>query len=288
VNIVRFVLESVRRYSTIDGYDRGLALATQAFVAVVPLLVLIEAWRPSDRSNGAWLTDWLGLDAETAGAVHALFARPPEPTESVTLIGLGVLVVSVLGFARTLQRTFEAAWELPRSGFRGYWPGLLGSAAFVGEVIGLAVLAHLLEPLPVSAVVIMVLWAAAGALAWWPVQRLLVGGRVPWRDLAPGAALTGLGQTVAMSLSWLYLKPALTAQAKRYGEIGVAATFVTALIALGVLMVVGAVLGPVLVDRRLARQVALVDAAMASCSPGPDDADGTSGGESPAAGSERV
>lgn len=285
MKIVHFVGESIRRYSAIDGYDRGLALATQAFVAVVPLLVLIEGRQPAGRSNGSWLVDWLGLDEDTANAVRALFAHPSEPTNSVTLIGLAILVVSVLGFARTLQRTFEAAWELPRSGFRGYWPGLLGSAAFVGEVIGLALLAHVLEPLPISTVLITVLWAAVGALAWWPVQRLLVGGRVAWRDLVPGAALTGLAQASAMSLSWLYLKPALTSQARRYGEIGVAATLVTVLIALGVLLVAGAVLGPVLAGRRLVRQDTPVEpsSGLAASSPGstPGNASDPSLGEPP-------
>jgi hypothetical protein len=55
-----------------------------------------------------------------------------------------------------------------------------------------------------------------------------------------------------MSLSWRYRKPALTPQARHYGEIGVAAAIVTALMALGVLLVVGAVLGPCLARRPLA------------------------------------
>jgi membrane protein len=276
VNVIAFVRESARRYTAIDGYDRGLALAAQAFVAVVPMLVVIATWGPSDGSNGTWLIDRLDLDEQTADAVRALLARPPGPTDSVTLLGLAVLIISVLGFARTLQRTFEAAWELPRSGFRGYWPGFLGSAAFVGEVIGLVVLARLLGPLQVATVVIATLWAAVGALAWWPVQRLLVGGRVPWRDLAPGAAVTGIGQAAVMSLASLYLNPALSAQAKRYGEIGVAATFVTGLIALGVLMVVGAVLGPIVAGDSLARHTPSANAV-------PEDSDDSTG-RSPKAG----
>lgn len=288
--VVGLVRESMRRYTAIDGYDRGLALAAQAFVAVLPVLVVVEAWAPVNP-DGDWLIDWLGLDEQTADAVRALLARPPDPISSVTLLSLAVLVISVLGFARTLQRTFEAAWELPRSGFRGYWPGLLGSAAFVGEVIGLAVVAHLLWPLQVPTVVITVMWAVAAALAWWPVQRLLVGGRVSWRDLASGAAITGVGQAAVMSLSWVYLKPALTSQAKRYGEIGVAVTFVTALIALGVLMVIGAILGPLLAGRRLARHPTCVgaarEAAAASRSPSLGDVDSGVTGQPPDGGTER-
>ena len=248
MDVAALLREPVARFLAIDGYDRGLALAAQAFVAVVPLLVVLGTWGP----GGGWLLGRLDLDEQTAGAVRALLARPPEPDDPVTVLGLGLLVTSLLGFARTLQRTFEAAWALPRSGLRGYGPGLLGAAAFFGEVVGLSALGRLLGALPLGGLLVGLLWVVAGALAWWPVQRLLVGGRVPWRDLAPGAVVTGLAQAAVMALSSLYLGPMLTAQARRYGEFGVAATFVTALTVLGVLLVAGAALGPTVAALRAA------------------------------------
>ena len=91
--------------------------------------------------------------------------------------------------------------------------------------------------------------AAVGALPWWPVQRLLVDGRVPWRDLLPGAIVTGVGQAVVMAFASLTLRPVLIDQAQRFGTIRVAFALVTALTVFGVLLVFGAVLGPVVAGR---------------------------------------
>jgi membrane protein len=82
-----FPIRVVRRYLAVSGYDRALALACQAFVALV---------------------------------LQALVQRPPDATEPITLVGVALLVLSVFGFTRTLQRTCQAAWDLPTQGLRGF------------------------------------------------------------------------------------------------------------------------------------------------------------------------
>jgi membrane protein len=182
--------------------------------------------------------------------VRELVARPPDATEPVTLVGLALLVVSVLGFARSLQRTVEAAWDLPRSGLRGYGAGLLGTAVFVGDVVALVFLAGLADSMPGNTAALTAVRAVLGTLVWWPVLRLLVGGRVGGRDLLPGAVVAGVGQAAVMALASLVLRPVLISQAHWFGAIGVAFAMVTALTVLGGLMVAGAVLGPVVAGRR--------------------------------------
>ena len=203
--------------------------------------------RPAGSRRG--LVAGLGLDDATAATVRELVARPPDAAEPVTVVGLVLLVVSVLGFARSLQRTVEAAWDLPRSGLRGYGAGLLAAAVFVGDVVALVFLAELVSPLSSNVAAVTGVRAVAGAPG-------LVAGAAParrrpgrWRDLLPGAVVAGVGQAVVMALASLILRPVLTSQAHRFGAIGVAFAMVTALTVLGVLMVVGAVLGPVVAGR---------------------------------------
>ncbi len=247
MNLFRCAVVTARRFIAIDGYDRALALAAKAFVAVVPLLLVLAAWAPAGarRRAGAALVEGLGLDGATAEAVRELVARPPEAGDPVTVVGLVLLVIAVLGFARSLQRTFETVWELPRSGLRGYGPGLLGAAVFIGEVAVLVVFAEVVGSITLNVAVVAVVRAVVGSLAWWPVQRLLVDGRVPWRHLLPGGVVAGVGQAAVMALSSVVLRPVLVDQAQRFGVIGVAFALVTALTVFGVLLVVGAVLGRV-------------------------------------------
>jgi membrane protein len=120
---------------------------------------------------------------------------------------------------------------------------------FIGEVVALIFLAEAVHSFSVNVVVVALVRAVVGALAWWPVQRLLVDGRVPWRDLLPGAIVTGVGQAVVMAFASLTLRPVLIDQAQRFGTIGVTFALVTALTVFGVLLVFGAVLGPVVAGR---------------------------------------
>jgi membrane protein len=148
MNLLNVAVMTARRFIAIDGYDRALALAAKAYVALVPLVLVVAAWAPLEARQraSAALVNGLGLDGGTAATVRQLVARPPDAGEPVTIVGFVLLVVSVLGFARSLQRTFETAWELPRSGLRGYGPGLLGSAVLVADVAALILLADVTGP----------------------------------------------------------------------------------------------------------------------------------------------
>jgi membrane protein len=239
-----FPVRVATRYIAISGYDRALALATQAFVALVPMLIIVAAALPEhDRATaGGYLTERLQLSGSAADDLHQLVQRPPQPTEPITLVGVVVLVVSVLGFTRTLQRTYQAAWRLSPQGVWGYVYGLLGAAALVGEVVVVVLVGLLIAGAPGATVLVPALRLLLSVLMWWPVQWLLLGRRVGWRRLLPGAVLLGIGQMVVIALSGAYLQWAIESQAKLYGLIGVVFVLVSWLIALGLLIVLAAVL----------------------------------------------
>lgn len=98
--------------------DRALTLAGQAFIALIPLSIVVTGVLGSSggAAVGRWLVDRFSLEGSSATAVLTLFARPPEPTSGMSFLSLAILLVSVNGFARALQRAFEAAWGLPGTG----------------------------------------------------------------------------------------------------------------------------------------------------------------------------
>lgn len=239
-----FPTRVMRRFVGISGYDRALALATQSFVALVPMLIVVAAALPTGgrTAAGGYVITRLNLSGSAAADLHQLVQRPPDATEPLTLIGSVLLVVSVVGFTRTLQRTCQAAWGLPPQGVRGYVLGLLGAAALVGEVILTLLVGLPLADVRNAGLVVYLVRLAVAVLLWWPVQRLLLGGRVSWRQLLPGAVVLGVGQVVVLAVSGIYLQWAIENQAGRYGLIGVAFVLVSWLIGLGLLLVLGAVL----------------------------------------------
>ena len=113
--------------------------------------------------------------------------------------------------------------------------------------VALALLGPLLAVLDGHVLVALLVNAVVATLLWWPVLRILVGGRVGWRALLPGAALNGCGQAVVFALSATYLPPAISGAAAEYGLIGVAVPVISWLVVLGWLLVLSAVLGAELV-----------------------------------------
>ena len=119
--------------------------------------------------------------------------------------------------------------------------GLLASIALVSEFTLLTLLGPALTVFLGRLPIRLTVQALAATVLWWPVQYLLLGGRVGWRALLPGAALTGAGQAGAILVSGLYLPIAISHGAERYGLVGVAIAL-SWLVVFGLLLVVAAVL----------------------------------------------
>jgi membrane protein len=245
-----------RSMMAINGYDRALALSAQAFVGLIPMLVIVAALAPDStrEAGGRAMITSLGLSGDVAQAT-ALLVREPPGADTLTVLGAVLLVLSVLGFIRALQRTYLAAWGLPSTGLRGMGHGVIGAAVLIGGFGALALLWPTLAALGGHVAAQLVVHAVAAIALWWPVQRILLGGHVSWRALLPGAVLTGVGQAVVLGVAVLFLPATIAHQAARYGLFGVAVAVVSWLLALGLLLVLSAVLGA-----QLAAGAAAVDA----------------------------
>lgn len=225
-----------RRFVAASGYDRALALATQAFVALVPATILALGYLPGDRADvGDLVVKRLGLTGETAASVQEMIGTPVEPGPQGLVAGVLLIVVTGLGFTRALQRLHVASWALPPLGARGYAYGVLAVLALVVAVVASLVLQ---SHDPVGPVV----QAVVAIVAWLPVQRLLLGGQVSLRRLLPGAVVIGVGQTAVMLLSGPFLRAAISSQTGRFGVLGLAFVVVSWLLLLAYLLVGAAVL----------------------------------------------
>jgi membrane protein len=230
------------RYLRIDGYDRALALATQAFVAIVPMLIVLIAALPADSRDA--IRDWLaheGFLGPNAYSAVGPLTRPSQWSSGI-VVGAVLLVVSVVGFARTLQRLYHAAWDLPPPGWRGLGPGLAGAAGVVAGAMVLLLSLPLLRDLGSAVLLTGLVEALAATALWLAVLRLLLAGRVSWRALLPGAVITGVGQSLVMLLSGLIVPVFVERESARYGLIGGAFVLVSWLVVLGILLVVAAVI----------------------------------------------
>lgn len=226
-------------------YDRALTIAGQAFIALVPLMIVLATLLSGSGAAavGEWLIRRFALTGSSADAVRSLFERPPTTSGGLTVLSVITVLVSASSFARSVQRTYEVAWKLPARGLRRTVNGIQGAGMLLVALSLLAYLASLAKDLPGGIVVTLVAQAAAALPAWWLASRLLLGRRVSWRLLFPGALISAIAQVIVSAFGAAYVPHLIERNAERYGVIGVAIALISWLVILSLLIVASAVVG---------------------------------------------
>jgi membrane protein len=233
-NVVRWLLDPLVRFNFVD---RSLALGAQAFGALIPLMIVLQAAEPGDASVADDLIERFHLDGAAADTVRAAFT-PPVAETTITAIGVLLLIVSALSFTRRLQRLYEESWSLSARGLRGTGWGL----AWIGAFALYGILHPLLDGILHG--FSGLLTSLAGALLIGLITPyLLLGRRIAVRRLVPQAVLTAIGATALGIWTVIYMPAALGSSAASYGAIGVAFALLTWLWGLGIVLVCAAVYG---------------------------------------------
>jgi membrane protein len=229
----------LERLAALQAVDRGVALGALAFSALFPLLIVYSAVVPvaDARDFAQQIINRLKLSGAAAQSAREVFAPSSTVAHSITVIGFVLVVASGLSLARALQRLYELAYKLPAAGIRGtpwhlLWilliplyvsvrPLVAGLAGGWWHVVGSLLL---------------------GAVTWLLTPYVLLGRRMAWQRLLPGAALASLGMTALAGFSLVYLPHSITSSAQQFGTIGVAFALLSWLV-LGGFVLVGAAAG---------------------------------------------
>ena len=251
----------VERFVELRPIERGLALGSKLFTAVVPAAILLSGMLTSPDAVANRLVDGLGLTGPGAAAIRQLFHAPPSAsTTAVGVVGILVLLYSLLSFARTLQRLYEDAWRLPpvRTGI--VW-GSVWLVTFAVYFSMAAPFARLLDRhgFTISAFLVSLI---GGAVLWSVTPAILLGRRVPLRALRRGGLATAVALTLFNVGSRIYVPHSMTANTGRYGLVGVTFTLLSWLFAFCLVLVASAAAGAVLGETAPGRP---------SLTTGPDD-----------------
>jgi membrane protein len=237
-----FVGRCVRSFLALQGIDRTVVLASQAFTALIPLLLLVAALAPADHRDvvSKALIGRFRLSGDAADAVSTLFAHPGS--SPIGFLSGSLLVFSGVSLTRRMQRMYQQAWGLqPRSGVGHAVHAALGLTTLLLG-IGLLYLARaLVDSLPLSRVLLLTVSAVAGVLLWTSLPWLLLDRRVAWRRLVPTGVLTAVCATGYGVASTLYMPRLMETYSRRYGLFGVTLALVGWLLAITVILVASAV-----------------------------------------------
>ena len=235
---------SLARFIALEGFDRAMALAGQAFAALLPLLLVVSTLVPGGSDDVADdVVDRFELKGSAADTVDAAIGGAEGVHVSVGALGVLILVLSALSFTRAMQRLYVKAWDVGRLGLRGNVWGLLWILAFI--------LYWSIQPLIVSllsGVAAVGVSLALSCALWLFTPWLLVGRTIPWRHLLPQALLTSLSLAVFGAASVIYMPHTIGTAAGEFGFIGVAFALLSWLFVACWILVATAALGATLVE----------------------------------------
>jgi membrane protein len=217
-----FLGRCVRSFIELQGVDRAVVLSSQAFTALIPLLLLVAALAPAEDRDGVSgaLIGRFRLSGDAADAVQELFAHPGD--SSIGVFSVFLLLFSCVSLTRRMQRMYQQAWRL--EALRGVGPVVNAALGLTALVLGLSLLyatRSLVGALPAGAVLVMPLSALASFLLWVSVPWLLLDRRIGWRRLIPAGALTAVCTSVYGLASMVYMPPLMDSYSRRYGLFGV-------------------------------------------------------------------
>ncbi|MFH8387619.1 YhjD/YihY/BrkB family envelope integrity protein [Kitasatospora sp. NPDC018058] len=239
--------------------DVATRLAAQAFLTAIPVLFVLAAFMPHEVRNSVSesLRTVLGLHGASLDEIKQVLQAGGQTTTAKAFGGVGVLVtlISATSCSRVLQRLCERSWHLPHlSGRLAAWRWL---AWLLVWLVGLTVQGQVRSGFGVGRGLGVFLYLVTATLLWWWTQHLLLGGRVPWLPLLPGAALTSAGLTALASGSQLYIPRSLNHSVAQFGPLGLVFTLLSWLIVVFTAITLGIGIGYVVAGQgRLARLLA--------------------------------
>jgi membrane protein len=230
----------LRRLQAADVINRGLLFAGVLLLCFVPILLVLQSL--AGREDASAIIRRFGLTGEAAHAVRQTFTSPSATSTTVSALSWVFFVLSGLAAAGAVQELYERVFEVKGRGLRDTPRRLIWLAAAVGVSVVGAWTQPWLDRVGGTGLVAIAALPVATAF-WWFSMWLLLAGKLGWRELFPPALATGicwLGMVVVFRLT---LPSTIASNYRKYGSAGVVFAIMTLLIAIGVVIILGALLG---------------------------------------------
>nr|WP_308431331.1 ribonuclease BN [Streptomyces lavendofoliae] len=222
--------------------SRSLGFAALGLLTLVPLLIIVSSADPErGRGFAQWLGEGLGVSTAARAQVDRLFTRPGQALRSTTVFGVAALALFGLAFGAAVQTGYEKIWDLPPARWWARWRHVVWLSVLTAYLFASATTTLRPEPLAGGAVASV----SAVLFLWWS-QHLLLGGRIRWRALLPGAVATVTGLLGLRVFSALVFSPLIASSTVAYGPVGTVLVIESWLVGVGVVAFGGALVGRLL------------------------------------------
>jgi membrane protein len=230
--------------SEMELLHRSMGLAALALVTLAPLLIVIAAASPfQHRGFAYWVIDGMSLSGHPADAVSHLFATPRRVLSATSVFSVLAVALFGLTFASSVQTGYERVWSLPAGRWHTVWRRAVWLTALTAYLFAEVQSGAVLDSSVPQSAVRITLTVLFGVLFFWWGQHFLLGSRVSWRALLPGAVSTMLGLVGLRWFSYQVFSPLIVNNAVTYGAMGTVLVVQSWLIGVGFVVFGGALLG---------------------------------------------
>ena len=244
----------VRRFFQIDGIRKGMLMAFNLFISIIPLMIIAFALVSRVRNRislSQVFIEQFHLNGETAAVVRGAFPPTRNVIRVASFIAVGSFALSGFDVASVFQRTFADAWNVKH--YRG-WRGPVRGGAWFVLVFGTFAFGQILQGLParhgnwiyvatVPVVMVMNYWF------WVMTPRLLLDKPLAHNDLRPGAILGMIGSTALWVLSLVILPGWFSWYGRGFGGVGIALAMLSWTYVVSIVWVVIVVISAIMWER---------------------------------------
>lgn len=226
------ITELTARLLSVNVLDAATRLAAQVFLTTVPLLFVVAAFAPQTVRDQlvSSARDVFGLTGASDDQLKEVYGSGGDDLRQTTgTIGVLMALLSATATSRAVARVCERAWRMPRAATRvAVWRWFAWILAWILVLVAQGPLRDGFgEGLWLGVPLVFL----ADVALWWWTQRLLLGARVAWLPLLPGAVLTAAAMTALSVTARLYMPRALNRSLASYGSLGSVFTLLSWLIA---------------------------------------------------------
>jgi membrane protein len=230
----------LRQLGALDLASTSILFGAALLTSVLPFIILLSSLANHRIDND--LSRHIGLDRQGALIVSELFRSSAVHPVAELVTALIFAAGGTMAVAGSLRVIYERVFGLRHRG----WKDAPRLATWAGVLFGVLVAESVIsDPVHAAAGPVgqgLVTYAGVAAFFCWTMHFLLAG-RVRWRQLVRPAILTGLFWIGLELFSAAYFSSAIVSDSRLYGTIGVVFSLMIWFIAIGAVIVLGAVAG---------------------------------------------
>jgi membrane protein len=241
--------ELFSRLGELDFLNWVLLFGATLLLTVLPIILLLGAFASARVDDD--IARHVGLNKQGSQIVAGLFKQSTVRLDSGIVLSLILGVAGTVAMAITVQIIYERAFgHVHRRSVGNALRCSVWVAALGALLIADGVLSRELRDSPARAVVSGLVDLASLILFFWWTIHFLLAGRQSWRSVFRAALTTALFWIGLGVFSAFYFSSTIVSDDRLYGTIGVVFDLVTWFIAVGAVLMLGAVLGAVWENRR--------------------------------------